>query len=68
MEDLNIKDGSLDVVRANALEQLQQLTCAPSVQMQDTPRESLHQHLGFGHDEEEGRDELDEQLARKMHT
>jgi histone deacetylase 1/2 len=82
MDDLNIKEGSLDVVRsvllvslsiscltfmyrATALEQLQQLACAPSVPMQDVPRETLGQHLGFGRDEEEGRDELDEQLARQ---
>ncbi|KAF8967474.1 hypothetical protein BDZ97DRAFT_2056877 [Flammula alnicola] len=64
MEDLNMKDGSLDIVRETALQQLQQLTCAPSVQMQDVPRESLKQHLGFGKDEEEGRDELDERLAQ----
>ena len=37
--------------------------------MQDVPRETLGQHLGFGfgfgRDEEEGRDELDERLARQ---
>ena len=83
MDDLNIKEGSLDVVRlvllvllsikhltfvlyrATALEQLQQLACSPSVPMQDVPRETLGQHLGFGRDEEEGRDELDERLARQ---
>lgn len=32
--------------------------------MHDVPRESVKQHLGFGRDEEEGRDELDERLAR----
>ena len=51
--------------RATALEQLQQLACSPSVPMQDVPRETLGQHLGFGRDEEEGRDELDERLARQ---
>jgi len=51
--------------RATALEQLQELACAPSVPMQDVPRETVGQHLGFGRDEEEGRDELDEQLARQ---
>ena len=83
MDDLNVKEGSLDVVRlvftcslidqtpdivicrATALEQLQQLACSPSVPMQDVPRETLGQHLGFGRDEEEGRDELDERLARQ---
>jgi len=64
MDDLNVKEGSLDVVRTTALEQLQQLACAPSVPMQDVPRESLGQHFGFGRDEEEGRDELDDQLAQ----
>ena len=83
MDDLNIKEGSLDVVRlvllvllsikhltfvlyrATALEQLQQLACSPSMPMQDVPRETLGQHLGFGRDEEEGRDEMDERLARQ---
>lgn len=51
--------------REVALEQLQQLSCAPSVQMQDVPRESLRQHLGFGRDDEGSRDELDEKLARE---
>ena len=46
------------------LEQLQQLACAPSVLMQDVPRESIGRPLGFGRDEE-GRDELDDQLARQ---
>lgn len=50
--------------REAVLEQLQQLQCAPSVQMQDVPRESVRQHLGFGRDDEVGRDELDEKLAR----
>ena len=53
------------IFRATALEQLQQLACSPSVPMQDVPRETLGQHLGFGRDEEEGRDELDERVARQ---
>ena len=32
--------------------------------MHDVPRESVGQHLGFGRDNEEGRDELDERVAR----
>ena len=32
--------------------------------MHDVPRESVGEHLGFGKDEEEGRDELDERVAR----
>ncbi|KAG2361505.1 hypothetical protein BDR07DRAFT_1451549 [Suillus spraguei] len=31
MDDLNVRDGSLDKVRATALQQLSQLPCAPSV-------------------------------------
>ncbi|KAF9524494.1 histone deacetylase RPD3 [Crepidotus variabilis] len=65
MEDLNVKDGSLDIVRSTALEQLQDLAsrCAPSVQMQDVPRESLSKHLGLK-DEQEGRDDIDRTLAQ----
>ncbi|KXN81843.1 putative histone deacetylase 1-B [Leucoagaricus sp. SymC.cos] len=62
MDDLNIKDGSLDRVRVTALEQLQDLIHAPSVQMHDVPRESLGNHLGFK--DEEGWDNLDERLAQ----
>ncbi|KAJ3512032.1 hypothetical protein NLJ89_g3759 [Agrocybe chaxingu] len=63
MEDVNVKDGSLNIVREKALEQLQQLDCAPSVQMQDVPRESVGKHLGFGKDELKARDDLDKKLA-----
>ena len=34
--------------------------------MQDVPRESLGRHLGFGKDKQEGRDELDKNLAREF--
>ncbi|TFK43975.1 histone deacetylase RPD3 [Crucibulum laeve] len=64
MDDLNIKDGSLEKVRVNALEQLQNLPSAPSVGMHDVPRESVGQHLGFGKDDEGSRDKLDERLAQ----
>ncbi|KAF8967453.1 hypothetical protein BDZ97DRAFT_1803400 [Flammula alnicola] len=64
MEDMNVKEGSLDSVREVALEQLQQLQGPPSVQMQDVPKTSVGEHLGFGKDEEEGRDELDDRLAQ----
>jgi len=64
MDDLNIKDGSLDKVRITALEQLQELASAPSVGMHNAPRESVGHHLGFGNDDEEGRDELDSRLAQ----
>ena len=52
--------------RETALQQLQELACAPSVPLQDVPSESLRQHLGFGRDDEEARDEIDERLARKI--
>ncbi|KAK7038341.1 histone deacetylase RPD3 [Favolaschia claudopus] len=70
MEDLNVRDGSLDKVRELALEQLQQLRSkgAPSVGMHDVPRESLGAHLGFSsvrhREDEEARDDLDEKLAQ----
>ncbi|KAH6902820.1 histone deacetylase RPD3 [Coprinopsis sp. MPI-PUGE-AT-0042] len=64
MDDLNVKDGSLENVRINALEQLRELTPAPSVQMHDTPRESVGKHLGFGIDDGRPRDDLDERLAQ----
>ena len=50
-----------------ALEQLQRLKGPPSVQMQDVPRESVGQHLGFSFGkDEEPRDELDDNLARQF--
>jgi len=52
--------------RTTALEQLQELTFAPSVQMQDVPRESLSHHLGFRKGDQEERDELDKKLARTL--
>ena len=36
--------------------------------MRDVPRESLGHHLGFGKDKQEGRDELDKTLARKLES
>lgn len=69
MDDLNIKDGSLDKVRFNALHQLAQLPCAPSVAMHDVPRESLGRHLGLEVEEDRedgGMDDLDRRLARKQ--
>jgi histone deacetylase 1/2 len=61
-EDLCLLETSFD--RTTALEQLQELNFAPSVQMQDVPRESLSHHLGFRKDHHEERDELDKKLAR----
>ncbi|PBK83364.1 hypothetical protein ARMGADRAFT_1019141 [Armillaria gallica] len=63
MEDMNVKDGSLEQVRINALEHLRELNSAPSVGMHDVPRESLLDHLGFGK-ESDTQDELDEQLVQ----
>ncbi|KAF8975988.1 hypothetical protein BDQ17DRAFT_1441288 [Cyathus striatus] len=63
MDDLNVKDGSLD--KGYGTGAVQSLACAPSVQMQDTPRESVGQHLGFAPvDEQVPRDDLDEKLAQ----
>ncbi|KAI0315160.1 histone deacetylase complex, catalytic component RPD3, partial [Amylostereum chailletii] len=65
MEDMNLKDGSLDRVKCMALRQLAELQPAPSVGLHDVPRESLDRHLGFtepGTSKET--DELDERLAR----
>lgn len=45
--------------------QLAELPSAPSVGMHEVPRESVGQHLGFGKDEEEGRDSLDASVARE---
>ncbi|KIM77297.1 hypothetical protein PILCRDRAFT_825460 [Piloderma croceum F 1598] len=64
MVEINVKDGSLNLVRETALKQLAELQPAPSVGMHDVPRESVGQHLGFGKDEEEGRDSLDTSLAQ----
>jgi hypothetical protein len=47
------------------MKQLSDLQPAPSVGMHDVPRESVGQHLGFGKDEEEGRDALDASVARQ---
>lgn len=65
MEDMNIKDGSLEKVKEIALKQLQELQPVPSVAMHDVPRESVGQHLGLFRDDQLGsRDELDDRLAQ----
>ncbi|ETW84192.1 hypothetical protein HETIRDRAFT_155388 [Heterobasidion irregulare TC 32-1] len=65
MEDLNIKDGSLEKVKEIALKQLHELQPVPSVAMHDVPRESVGQHLGLFRDGQLGsRDELDDRLAQ----
>ncbi|KAF7982642.1 hypothetical protein HWV62_27079 [Athelia sp. TMB] len=64
MVDANLKDNALDRIRTAAMKQLNDIQPAPSVGMHDVPRESVGQHLGFGKDEEEGRDALDESVAQ----
>ncbi|KAN0132522.1 hypothetical protein V8E53_009538 [Lactarius tabidus] len=65
MEDMNLKDGSLDRVRETALQQLSELQVAPSVGLHDVPRESVGQHLGLMTDDETlSKDELDDKLAQ----
>ncbi|CAL1699873.1 unnamed protein product [Somion occarium] len=64
MEDLNVRDSSLNKVREIAMQQLQEITPAPSVALQDVPKESLGHHLGFSSHEISGHDRLDEQLAQ----
>ncbi|RPD67555.1 histone deacetylase [Lentinus tigrinus ALCF2SS1-7] len=65
LEDYNLKDGSLDKVREEALRHLSELRPAPSVQMQDVPRESLGDHLGLGGVHAHAPiDDLDERLAQ----
>lgn len=51
--------------RLKVLEYLSDLQPVPSVGLQDVPRESVGQHLGFGSAmDAEPMDELDERLAR----
>jgi len=64
MVDVNLRDNSPDSVRETALRQIGELTPAPSVGLHDVPRESVYEHLGFGKDEEEGRDPLDASVAQ----
>jgi hypothetical protein len=52
-------------LRETAMRQLHELQPVPSVGMHDVPRESVGQHLGFGLDEENGRDSLDASVARE---
>ncbi|CAK5280898.1 unnamed protein product [Mycena citricolor] len=62
MDDVNVLDGSLNVVREKALRQLAQLPHAPSVGLQDVPSESVAEHLRRGMDY----DELDMELAQHI--
>lgn len=55
-------------ISETALRYLSELRPAPSVGLQDVPRESVGEHLGIGDAYEQGPlDDLDEQLAREYH-
>ncbi|KIK54758.1 hypothetical protein GYMLUDRAFT_76904 [Collybiopsis luxurians FD-317 M1] len=63
------KQTEIDRVRERALQQLKELESrmgAPSVQMQDVPRESVQDHIGYVDEgkEQEWRDDLDIKLAQ----
>ncbi|TFK47015.1 histone deacetylase [Heliocybe sulcata] len=64
MENLNLKEGYLQRTLEKTLEHLGSLPCAPSVQMQDVPRESVGAHLGWRLEDEEPQDDLDKSLAQ----
>ncbi|EIW82040.1 histone deacetylase RPD3 [Coniophora puteana RWD-64-598 SS2] len=71
MDDINVKDGSLDRVRISALQQLSELGSrnAPSVGMHDVPRQSVGSHLGLGDydvdvESDGDMDDLDRKLAQ----
>lgn len=53
------------VYSETALKHLSELRPAPSVGLQDVPRESLGEHLGFSSRELQP-DDLDEKLAREF--
>ncbi|KAH9939380.1 histone deacetylase, partial [Epithele typhae] len=64
LEDLNMRDGSLDRIRST-LEQLSKLGPPPSVQMQDVPRQPLDRELKLGGVHAHAPiDDLDERLAQ----
>ncbi|TRM68856.1 hypothetical protein BD626DRAFT_392509 [Schizophyllum amplum] len=67
MEDLNRKDGSLEQVKEIALKNLDLIKGPPSVQMHDTPRQSLGEHLKVtpqSEEDDDKRDVLDKRLAQ----
>ncbi|KAH9884962.1 histone deacetylase [Cubamyces lactineus] len=65
LEDLNVKDGSLDRNRTTILQFLSELRPAPSVELQDVPREGLGEHLGLpGVRAHAPLDDMDERLAQ----
>jgi histone deacetylase 1/2 len=53
---------------AETLQQLDELVAAPSVQMNDVPRQTIGEHIGLAplrEDDVSSRDNLDPRLARK---
>ncbi|KAI0638690.1 histone deacetylase [Trametes polyzona] len=65
LEDLNMREGSLDKIRISVLQHLSELRPAPSVEMQDVPRQGLGEHLGLPGVRAQGPlDDMDERLAR----
>ncbi|KAI0658699.1 histone deacetylase [Cubamyces menziesii] len=65
LEDLNVKDGSLDRNRTTILQFLSELRPAPSVELHDVPREGLGEHLGLpGVRAHAPLDDMDERLAQ----
>ncbi|KAI0328208.1 histone deacetylase [Cubamyces sp. BRFM 1775] len=65
LEDLNVKDGSLDRNRTTILQFLSELRPAPSVELQEVPREGLGEHLGLpGVRAHAPLDDMDERLAQ----
>jgi len=79
MEDLNYQDGErhIDKIRETVLQQLSELQPAPSVGLQEVPRESLGEHLGYFAEKDGRRDapigsvkpsrnyDLDDRLSRE---
>ncbi|OJT10301.1 Histone deacetylase clr6 [Trametes pubescens] len=65
LEDLNSRNNGLDDIRESVLRDLSQLQPAPSVGMQDVPREGLGQHLRLPGVRAQGPiDDMDERLAQ----
>ncbi|KAI4294658.1 hypothetical protein K525DRAFT_261354 [Schizophyllum commune Loenen D] len=67
MEDLNVKEKSLETVKNIALKNLNDIKGPPSVQMQDVPRQPLGDHLKTKRlegEEDDERDNLDKRLAQ----
>ncbi|KAI0650965.1 histone deacetylase [Trametes meyenii] len=65
LEDLNFRGGALDKNRETILQFLSELRPAPSVQMQDVPREGLEEQLGLPGIRAHGPiDDMDERLAQ----